>query len=58
MCTIYDDKSFDINKITFSVDGFIESSEYLDIPNIISSDSDNLLDYFTNMPRTLEGMLS
>ena len=49
MCTIYDDKSFDINKITFSVDGFIESSEYLDIPNIISSDSDNLLDYFLKM---------
>jgi len=58
MSTIYEDKSFDVKKITLSADGFIESSEYLDIPNIISSDSDNLLGYFKNMPRTLEGILS
>jgi len=58
LATIFEDNSFEVLKITLSDEGFIEQSEYLEIPNIILSDSDNLIDYFTNMPRTLEGMLS
>jgi hypothetical protein len=55
-CTIFENRTFEVIEIIKLENGNIELIENTNISNEILSDSDYLLSYFMNMPRTIRSI--